>query len=85
MTDLLIRNVRPMGGAPADILIRGGRIEAIGAGLAADGVAVEDGGEDLRAAREPTGLGGGDPVAGEVVAGHQAGADEVGSREVGQE
>ncbi len=41
---ILIRNVRPMGGAPADILIERGRIAAIGAGVAApDGVAVEDG------------------------------------------
>ena len=48
MTDLLIRNVRPMGGAPTDVLIRGGRIEAIGADLAAVGVAVEDvAGEDV--------------------------------------
>lgn len=44
MTDLLIRNARPMGGEPADILIRDGRIAAIGPGLTAEGVAVEDAG-----------------------------------------
>lgn len=44
MPDLLIRNVRPMGGTPADILIRQGRIVDIGPGLKAEGVAVEDGG-----------------------------------------
>lgn len=44
MSDLLIRNTRPMGGASADILIRSGRIAAIGPGLKADGAAVEDGG-----------------------------------------
>jgi cytosine deaminase len=30
MSDLLIRNVRPLGGAPVDIVIRGGRIAAPG-------------------------------------------------------
>ena len=45
---ILIRNVRPMGGATADILIERSRIAAIGTGLAApDGVAVEDGGGAL--------------------------------------
>jgi cytosine/adenosine deaminase-related metal-dependent hydrolase len=45
MTDLLIRACRPMGGAPADILLRGGRIAAIGPGLAAPpGAAVEEAG-----------------------------------------
>lgn len=44
MTDLLLRNVRPMGGAATDILLRGGRIHALGPGLAApDGVPAEDG------------------------------------------
>lgn len=42
MTDLLIRNARPMGGNTADILIRQGRIAQIGTGLVADGVTVED-------------------------------------------
>lgn len=42
--DLLIKNARPMGGAPADILIRAGRISAIGAGLEAAGVPVEEAG-----------------------------------------
>lgn len=44
MSDLLIRNARPMGGDPADILIRDGRIEAIGKGLSAPGVRVEEAG-----------------------------------------
>lgn len=44
MPDLLIRNCRPMGGDAADILIRGGRIAEIGAGLAAEGVTAEDAG-----------------------------------------
>ncbi len=36
MTDtILIRNVHPLGGAPADILIAHGRIAAMGTGLAA--------------------------------------------------
>ena len=42
--NLLIRNVRPMGSAAADILIRNGRIARIEPGLSADGVATEDGG-----------------------------------------
>lgn len=33
MSDLLIKNVRPEDGAPADILITGGRIAAVGQGL----------------------------------------------------
>lgn len=41
--DLLLRDVRPMGGVRADILIRAGRIAAIGAGLDAPGVPVEQG------------------------------------------
>jgi len=44
MTDLLVCNVRPLGGAAADILVRGGVVAAIGPGLAAPpGVDVEDG------------------------------------------
>lgn len=44
MTALVIRNVRPFGEAPADILIEGGRIAALGPGLRAPaGAAVEDG------------------------------------------
>jgi cytosine deaminase len=43
MPDLLIRNTRPMGREAQDILIRDGRIAAIGTGLAADGAVVEDG------------------------------------------
>lgn len=35
MTDLLITDVRPLGGSPADLLLRGGRIAALQAGLAA--------------------------------------------------
>ena len=42
MSDLLIRNARPMGGAPADIRIAGGRIAEIGPGLASRGEADED-------------------------------------------
>ena len=45
MADLLVTNVRPDAGAPADILIRDGRIEAIGASLPRPpGISVEDGG-----------------------------------------
>jgi cytosine deaminase len=40
MTDLLLRNVRPMGGAPTDLLVRDGRIAT---GAAPDGIAIEDG------------------------------------------
>ncbi len=43
MTALLIRGCRPMGGVPADILVEGGRIAAIGPGLdAPPGAAVEE-------------------------------------------
>lgn len=42
--DLLLRNVRPMGGALADILIRAGRIAGVGPALSAPGIAIEDGG-----------------------------------------
>jgi len=42
MNDLLIRNMRPMGGASADMLIRGGRITQIAPQIDAPGVAVED-------------------------------------------
>ncbi|MDP2086654.1 MAG: amidohydrolase family protein [Gemmobacter sp.] len=41
--DLLLRDVRPVGGVRADILIRAGRIAAIGADLDAPGVPVEQG------------------------------------------
>lgn len=42
---MLLTNVRPMGSAATDMLIEGGRIARIGAGLAADpSVPVEDGG-----------------------------------------
>lgn len=44
---LLIKNTRPMGGETADILIRDGRIAAIGPNLDAPGVAIEDAGGDL--------------------------------------
>ena len=43
MSDLLLTNVRPMGGVATDILIRKGVISEIGPGLSAAGVAVEDG------------------------------------------
>jgi cytosine deaminase len=46
--DLLIRNVRPMGGAAVDVLVTAGRIAAMAPGLPAPaGVAVEDGGGAL--------------------------------------
>ncbi len=44
MSDLHLRNVRPMCGALADILIRDGRIAGIGAPGVPPGVPVEDGG-----------------------------------------
>lgn len=44
MSDILIRNCRPMGGDPADIHIAGGHIAAIGPDLEANGAAVEDAG-----------------------------------------
>jgi len=44
MTDLLLTNVRPFGGAATDILIRNGRIESIGQGQSTAGMPVEDGG-----------------------------------------
>ncbi len=44
MSDLLITNASPMGGANADILIKDGRIAAIGPDIVAKGVAVEDAG-----------------------------------------
>ncbi len=40
MSDLLLRNVRPMGGAATDVLVLGGRFAA---GPAPEGIAVEDG------------------------------------------
>lgn len=44
MNDLLLRGVRPMGGAAVDVLVQGGRIAAMAPDLAApDGVAVEAG------------------------------------------
>lgn len=46
MTDLLLTNVRPDGGETADILIKGGRIAAVGANLPREpGVGVHDGGD----------------------------------------
>ncbi|CAA2101801.1 amidohydrolase family protein [Variovorax paradoxus] len=48
MSSLLIRNVRPMGGAATDVCVQDGRIAELGAGLAAPaGTAVEDGGGAL--------------------------------------
>lgn len=48
MTTLLIRNVRPMGASPVDVLVRDGRIAATGAALAAPAdAAVEEGGGAL--------------------------------------
>lgn len=45
--DLLIRNVRPMGGETVDLLVTGGRIARMAAGIDAPGVPVEDGGGAL--------------------------------------
>ncbi len=42
MSDLLIKNARPMGGETADILIRSGRIADIGQGLGTTDLPVED-------------------------------------------
>ena len=44
MTDLLIRNLRPMGAPATDLLIRDGRIAAIASGIDAPGIAAEDAG-----------------------------------------
>ncbi|RWR07470.1 amidohydrolase [Paenirhodobacter populi] len=44
MSDLLLKNIRQMGGAPTDLLIRAGTIAAIGPDLVAPGIACEDGG-----------------------------------------
>jgi cytosine/adenosine deaminase-related metal-dependent hydrolase len=46
-SDLLVQNVRPLGGAPADILIRDGRIAAIGPALSAEDAPVLDGAGQL--------------------------------------
>lgn len=43
MSDLLLKNVRPLGAEATDILIRDGKIAAMGENLSAEGVAVEDG------------------------------------------
>jgi cytosine/adenosine deaminase-related metal-dependent hydrolase len=46
--DLLIRNVRPLGGMAVDVLVRDGRIAAIGSDIAvAQTAAIEDGGNAL--------------------------------------
>ncbi|MBV0890245.1 amidohydrolase family protein [Paracoccus sp. Z118] len=45
--DLLIRNIRPMGDAPTDLLVRGGLIAEIAPAIDAPGVPVEDGGGHL--------------------------------------
>lgn len=45
--DLLLANVRPMGGPSASILIRAGRIAAIGATVSASGATAVDGGGAL--------------------------------------
>ncbi len=42
MSDLLLRNLRPMGGTACDLLIRGGTIAELAPGLDAPGVPVED-------------------------------------------
>jgi cytosine deaminase len=46
--DLLIRNVRPLGGTAVDVLVRGDRIAAVGSDIAvAQTAAIEDGGNAL--------------------------------------
>ncbi|CAM5188068.1 cytosine deaminase [Bosea thiooxidans] len=45
--ELLIRNVRPAGGEATDVLVRDGKIAAIGAGAAAAGATAFDAGGDL--------------------------------------
>jgi len=45
--DLLLRDVRPMGGAVTDLLVRDGRIVALEAGKAAPGTPAEEGGGAL--------------------------------------
>lgn len=48
MSSLLIRNVRPMGASPVDVLVQEGRIAGAGPALAAPaGIAVEEGGGAL--------------------------------------
>lgn len=44
MTDLLIRNLRPLGNAPTDMLIRAGRIVEVAQGIDAPDVPVEEAG-----------------------------------------
>ena len=45
--DLLLTNIRPMGGAATNMLIRAGKITEIGQALVAPGVPTEDGGGAL--------------------------------------
>ncbi|HWX51044.1 MAG TPA: amidohydrolase family protein [Roseomonas sp.] len=45
--DLLLRDVRPMGGAVTDLLVRDGRIVTLEAGEAAPGMPIEEGGGAL--------------------------------------
>ena len=45
--DLLLTNIRPMGGVATNMLIRAGKIVEIGVGIAAPGVPTEDGGGAL--------------------------------------
>jgi cytosine deaminase len=47
MTDLLLRNVRPMAGAPCDMLIKNGKIAGFGKFEAEPGMPVEDGGNAI--------------------------------------
>ncbi|TXI07009.1 MAG: cytosine deaminase [Rhizobium sp.] len=47
MTNLLLRNVRPMAGETCDILIRDGKIAGFGSFEAEPGMAVEDGGNAI--------------------------------------
>jgi len=47
MTDLLLRNVRPMAGETCDMLIKNGKIAGYGKFEAEPGIAVEDGGDAI--------------------------------------
>lgn len=47
MTDLLLRNVRPMAAEPCDIIVRDGRIAGFGRFEPEPGLAVEDGGSAI--------------------------------------
>lgn len=43
-SSLLLRNVRPLGGEPIDLLVEDGKIARMAPGISAEGAAIEDGG-----------------------------------------